>query len=89
MTAEDDEFVFLLEKVRALPPMTAEQRIEQALNFAWGNVALSWGDPPKMSRDRFRADGWREEWRKLRAALEKIAAGDETVARAIADEALK
>lgn len=31
----------LLERARALPPMTDEQRREQRINFAWGNLACS------------------------------------------------
>jgi hypothetical protein len=79
-----DEFAALLEKVRALPPMTEEQRIEQAFSFAWGNVAIEWPDPPPIPFEKFRADGWREEWRK---AQKRIAELDKALADAIFDNA--
>lgn len=67
-------FEKLLACARALPPMTDEQKIEQKISWAYGNTALSWpdGESPPMTRDRFEAIAWREEWRKLRAKLEAI-----------------
>jgi len=41
-----DEFEAVLEKVRALPPMTPRQREEQALGWAYGNLACSTNHKP-------------------------------------------
>jgi hypothetical protein len=62
-----DEFEALMAKVRALPPMTDEERDEQARNFAAGNVALSTGQSfeevralvDKACNERDRARGGR------------------------------
>ena len=85
------DYAALLEKVRALPPMTAEQRIEQAINFAWGNCAVEWPTPPPMTLEAVAAMKWKTEWKKLRAALESIRDGnvDADTAYEMAKEALK
>jgi hypothetical protein len=67
--AQPNEFDALLEKVKRLPPMTEEERIEQAFSFAWGNAAIEWPDPPPISFDKFRADGWRNKWREAQAKV--------------------
>jgi len=58
-----DELSLLLEAARRLPPMTAEERALQALNFAYGNLACTTNHKP--ARGAFRrmtADlGWPEE----------------------------
>ena len=52
----------LLEKVRALPPMTVRQREEQSFGFAYGNLACTTNHKP--TRSAFRAlaaqRGWTE-----------------------------
>jgi hypothetical protein len=70
------EFAELLEKVRTLPPMTAEQRIEQKISFAWGNAAIEWPTPPPMTLEAVAAQVWKMEWLKLRKALESIRDGN-------------
>jgi hypothetical protein len=41
-----DALEALLEKVRALPPMTPRQREEQALDWTYGNLACSTNHKP-------------------------------------------
>lgn len=36
-----DELAYLLEMVKRLPPMTEEQRRNQAISFVYGNLQLS------------------------------------------------
>jgi hypothetical protein len=59
----DAEYQALLAKVKALPPMTPDERVAQALSFAYGNLACSTNHKPE--RRAFRAialeRGWTEE----------------------------
>ncbi len=86
-----DDYFAMVEKVRALPPMTAEQRIEQAISFAWGNCAIEWPTPPPMTLEAVAAQVWKAEWQKLRGVLESIRDGsmDADTAYEAAKEALK
>jgi hypothetical protein len=43
----DSELTRLLEEARNLPPMTSEQRREQAISFAFGNLM----DCPNITRE--------------------------------------
>jgi hypothetical protein len=67
--AQAPDYVLLLKKIKKLPPMTEEERIEQTFSFAWGNAAIEWPDPPPISFDKFRADGWRDRWRKAQEQI--------------------
>jgi hypothetical protein len=54
----------LKEEVRKLPPMTPEQRFENALDFSYGNLALSSRHKPSKSAFRILAiqqGGWSED----------------------------
>jgi hypothetical protein len=59
-----DKLGTLLEQARALLPPTKEEREEQALGFAYGNLASSTNHKPSLiafweiARDRF---GWTPE----------------------------
>jgi hypothetical protein len=94
----DEEFAYaaLLEKARALPPMTAEQRIEQKISFAWGNAAVNWPTPPPMTLEAFTAQVWKTEWKRLRETLEAVLKVDPVITktpltdiRKLAEEALR
>lgn len=54
----------LVEEARKLPPMTRDQRDEQALCFAYGNLACSTNHKP--SRAAFWASAEKMEWSRER-----------------------
>ena len=72
-----DRLEELLEEARRLPPMTDEQREEQRLDFAYGNLACSTNHKPVLeafwavasgrgwTRERFAKWAAGREWRTL------------------------
>jgi hypothetical protein len=90
----DKEFEELLEKVRALPSMTEEQRWEQKIDFVYGNLSIDKAEA--IDRPEFEANAWKFAWRKsqdrilqLRASLEAIVVADRDLASEIAESALR
>jgi hypothetical protein len=70
MSADDStetQLAEVLERIRALPPMTAEERIEQAIDFAYGNLTCSTNH--RQTKEAVAAVKWKMEWRKLRDAV--------------------
>jgi hypothetical protein len=45
----------MLERVRALPAMTEEERIEQTIDFVWGNLMASTNHRPTVTKEEFAA----------------------------------
>lgn len=77
---KDELYAELLKRVHALPPMTEEEKIEQRISFGWSNAAVEWPDPRPIPFEKFRADMWRDEWRKLQTKLAELQRPDNYVA---------
>lgn len=54
----------ILERFKELPGMTLEQRIEQKIDFVWGNLATSTNHRPR-SKEAIAAMVWKREWQVL------------------------
>jgi len=65
----DKELAGALEKVKALPPMSEEQRLEQAIDFTFGNLACSTNH--KASREAIAALVWKNAWKKIQEHLDE------------------
>jgi len=78
--AHDAEYDAAIEKARALPPMTPEERDAQARSFAYGNLAI---DRPGLTREAFDQALAKSDWQKSREAtiVEDVAALDAAILR--------
>lgn len=61
--ADDTKLRLLLARVRELPPMTPDERVEQGFSFAYGNLACTTNHKPNRAAFRTLAleEGWTEE----------------------------
>jgi hypothetical protein len=66
----DQSLEDLLEKVKALPTMTEEQRWEQKISFVYGNLSIDKAET--IDRPEFEANAWKYAWRKSEERIHKL-----------------